>query len=324
MFPIDQFVIKKISETDTEGVFNLGPLPQGYGHTLGAVYRRILLSSIPGAAVTSVKIKGVQHEYTTLAGVQDDILTLVLRTKGLALISRSDEPVKLKLQAKGSKSGPREVKAADIEKDAMVDIINPDYVITVLADDKSDLDMEITVERGIGYALPNEAVRTEIGNIPVDANFNPVKLVSASVTNTRVGDKTDLDLLELKVVTNGVITPSAALYQAAEIQVKVSEHLFGTAQQLVSAKAMKQIEDSPLPVSGAGVLAAGSEDEEMIKISDLDLSTRLNNALVNGGYESLNQLNNLTEEEVRNIKGMGDKSFVELVEIMNKHGFKLI
>lgn len=323
MFPINKFAITKVSESETAGVFQIGPLPKGYGHTIGNTFRRVLLSGIPGAAVTAVKISGVQHEYSTLAGLQDDILSVVLNLKGLAVISHSEEPVKLTIKAKGSKGEPKVVTAGDLSKDAMIEIINPEYVITTLADDKAVLDAEITVARGFGYAMPDDQVRTEVGTIPVDAMFNPVKLVSVNITNTRVGQQTDLDQVDLTVETNGAITPSAAMHQAADILVKMSEHMLSSAQNMLSAKAQKQVANSLSPVSDEiDEVAAGTTSS--LELSSLDLSTRLTNALLNNGYTDLRQLDGMTEEELANIKGMGEKSLTELLDVLRSHGVKVL
>lgn len=322
MFPINQFNITKVSETDTEGVFQIGPLPKGYGSTLGNTYRRLLMSSIPGAAVTAVKIKGVQHEYTALAGLQDDILAIVLTLKDLVVLSHTEDPVTLSLKVKGDKKGPKQVLASDISRDSMVEIVNPDHVITTLADEKAEIDAEITVSKGLGYAMPDESVRREIGMIPIDAIYTPVRLVSVDVTNTRVGQQTDLDQLTLKVVTNGTVAPSAALYQAAEILVELSKHLQQSAKDLMSAKAAKQVSESSLPIDKTEAVAAPVKGG--VSLHDLQLSTRLLNALTNNGYDNLNQLDGLTEEEVKGLKGMGDKSFVELMDILKENNIKLI
>lgn len=323
MFPINKFVITKVSETDNKGVFQIGPLPKGYGHTIGNTFRRVLLSGIPGAAVTAVKIAGAQHEYSTLAGLQDDILAIVLNLKGLAVISHSDEPVKLSVKAKGSKGEPKVVTAADLSKDAMVEIINPEYVITTLTDDKSTLDVEITIQRGFGYAMPDDQVRTEIGTIPVDAIFNPVKLVSVNISNARVGQQTDLDQVEVTVETNGAITPSAAVHQAADVLVKMAEHMLSSAQNMLSAKAQKQVENALSPISEeVDEVAVGTTAS--LEVGSLDLSTRLTNALLNNGYTDLKHLDGMTEEELANIKGMGEKSLTELLDVLRSHGVKVL
>ncbi len=322
MFPINQFVIKKVKESGNTGEFEIGPLPKGYGHTLGNVYRRVLLSSIQGAAVTSVKMNGVQHEYSTVAGIADDVLTVVLALKDIAVVSHSDEPVVLSLKSKGKKGTTVEVTAADIEKNPMVEIINPEHVITVLTDEKATIDAEVTIEKGFGYALPNEDFRKEIGTIPVDANFNPVKLVALQIKDTRVGQQTDLDLVKLEVKTNGAITPSAALHTAADILTKVSTHLFESTQDMLSKKAQDEVDSRELPV--ADETEQVEVVAEPILVADMGLSTRLTNALVNGGYEDLRQLEGLTEEEISNIKGMGEKSFDELIDILKQNEIQLI
>jgi DNA-directed RNA polymerase subunit alpha len=323
MFPINKFNIKVVSESDNEGVFQIGPLPKGFGNSIATTFRRILLSSIPGAAITSVKLEGVQHEYTTLSGLQDDVLSVVLAFKNVAVISHSEEPVTLKLNVKGDKSGPKVVTAADIEANPLVEIVNPDLVITTLADAKAEINAELRVERGIGYSLPDESVRAEIGTIPLDAIFTPVKLVTPNVTQARVGQQTDLDALELQIVTNGTVTPSAVLNEAAEIMLKVSEHFLQEAKALLNDKSSRQVSEAILPVEAESAAVATSAAAPL-RVEELNLSTRLTNALLNADYLDLRQLDGLTEEEVAGIKGMGEKSFVELKETMAKHGLKLI
>lgn len=323
MFPINQFVIKKVSETATDGVYHIGPLPTGFGNTLGTVFRRILLSAIPGAAITSVRIDGVEHEYTTVAGLQDEVLKVVLAMKNVAVVCHTDQPVNLKLSVKGKKGAVTPVTASDFEKDPMVEIVNPDYVITNLADENATLDLEVTIEKGIGYALPNEAVRQEVGAIPVDAIFNPVKSVSVDISHTRVGQQTDLDQVELHVITNGAVSPGAAMCEAAQILEEVAKHLVVSAQDGLSKKAMQEVEEANLPVASADT-AATSDATGSLLVSELKLSTRLANALINAGFEDLKVMEGLTEEELRNIKGMGDKTFQELLDILKENNIKLI
>ncbi len=323
MFPINLFAINKVQESENLGVFNIGPLPKGYGSTMATVFRRILMSSIPGSAITSVKVKGIEHEYSTLSGLQDDVLTMLLKVKLIEVVSHSDEPVKLQLHAKGKKDGVLEVKAGDIEPNAQVEIMNPDHVIALLTDANATLDIEFTVEKGIGYALPSDSVRQELGAIPLDAVFSPVKNVAYTISHARVGQQTDLDQLELKVVTDGTILPSAAMYEATQILLKVSEHLESSAKDLLNSVGENQVLEANLPVANDSVAHSASIGTPLI-VSELGLSTRLVNALHNSGYEDLRMLDGLTEEEVRNIKGMGDKSFVELLQAVKDNGLKLI
>jgi DNA-directed RNA polymerase subunit alpha len=212
-------VIKTVSETATEGSFEIEGLYTGYGLTLGNALRRVLISSLPGAAVTRVKIKGVSHEFSTMAGVNEDVVELALNLKKVRFRMHTDEPQTVTLKVKGE----RAVTAADIETNAMVEVVNPDAHIGELTAKSADLDMELTIERGLGY-LPVEATRAEklpIGVIALDAIFTPVLLVNFVVENMRVGDRTDYNRLKLAITTDGSITPSFALRRAAEI---ISEH----------------------------------------------------------------------------------------------------
>lgn len=207
--------IKIKKESANKATVTIEPCYFGYGTTLGNSLRRVLLSSLPGAAVTAVKIKGVDQEFQSIPKVKEDALNVILNLKNLRVKVMSEEPVKLHLKASGEKI----VTAADIEKNSNVEIVNPDLVIATLTDKKSDLEMEITVQKGRGY-LPIEErdkEELEIGTIMVDAVFSPVKNVGYKVENTRVGDITDYDKLTLNIETDGSISPQEALSQAAQI-----------------------------------------------------------------------------------------------------------
>jgi DNA-directed RNA polymerase subunit alpha len=313
MLAINEFKVIKLEDNGNSAVFRVDPLPKGYANTLGTVLRRILLSSIPGAAISSVKFAGVQHEYTTIAGLQDDVLNIVLSLKGVAVKSMSETPVTLRLYKKGKKGEAVVVTAGDIEKHALVEIANPDMVITTLADEKAEIDAEITVAQGVGYSLPNEQLREEVGVIPVDAIFSPVTLVAVDAKNTRVGQQTDLDALEIRINTNGTLTPAAALGKAADIMQDMAQHLVGVLAD-VGAEPRVATASKAKPV----------KEQKSLEITSLGLSTRLANALVNAGFRDLTDLDGLTEEEVRNLKGMGDKTFTELVEVLGANGIKLV
>jgi DNA-directed RNA polymerase subunit alpha len=207
--------VKTVSETDFEGSFEIEGLYTGYGLTVGNALRRVLISSLPGAAITRIKIKGVNHEFSTLDGLSEDVVELTLNLKQVRFRLHSDEPQTITLKVKGEK----EVTAGDIETNAQVEVVNPDAYIGRLTAKNADLDMELTVERGLGY-LPVEASRSEklpIGVIALDAIFTPVTLVTFVVENMRVGDRTDYNRLKLRVVTDGTITPSGALRAACDI-----------------------------------------------------------------------------------------------------------
>lgn len=212
------------------------PLHHGYGTTVGNALRRVLLSSLPGAAVTAVKIKGAQHEFQAMSGVQEDVLDIILALKQLRMQVHADEPVVLKLTKKGE--GP--VTAADIEKNADVDIANPDLVFATITSPSTTLDMEITVSRGRGF-LPTEEredVSSDIGVMAVDALFSPVRQVSLKVENTRVGDITNYDKLIMHIETDGTLAPSDALEQAIKILIN---HFTWMQGQLNHASLTEQI-----------------------------------------------------------------------------------
>lgn len=207
--------IKKVSEKDNVGVFHIEGLYTGYGVTLGHALRRTLLSSLPGAAITQIKIKGVNHEFSTLPGMVEDIVEFTLNLKRVRFHFLSDQPQTLTLKIKGEK----EVKAKDIESTSSVKVVNPDIHLAALTKKNADLDMELVVEKGLGY-VPAEARRLErlsVGTIVLDAVFSPVVRASVNVENMRVGDRTDYNRLELEVETDGSITPSAAVHKAASI-----------------------------------------------------------------------------------------------------------
>lgn len=198
-----------------EGVLTVEPCSPGYGTTIGNALRRVLLSSLPGAAVTAVKIRGVDHEFSTIPHVKEDVLEVILNLKGLRMKLHADEPVKLFLSTKGAKT----VTAGDFEKDAQVDIANPDTVIATLTDKSAALEMEITIGPGRGYRSTEERAKDklELGNIAIDALYSPVLNVSYKVEATRVGEKTDFDKLVLRVETDGTIDAKDAVQQAVAI-----------------------------------------------------------------------------------------------------------
>lgn len=208
--------IKTVSEDLKKGVFEVEGLFAGYGLTIGNAIRRVLLSSLPGAAVTQVKIKNVPHEFSTLPGVKEDIVELSLNFKKLRFRMNVDEPQFLTLKAKGEKT----VTAADIKTNSNVELLNPDELLANLTDKSAELDVEIRVERGLGYSSVEsrkEEEKLAIGTIAIDAFFSPITNVSYSVDNMRVGDRTDYNRLRLEIETDGTISPSAALHKTAKI-----------------------------------------------------------------------------------------------------------
>ncbi|MEK7451390.1 MAG: DNA-directed RNA polymerase subunit alpha [Patescibacteria group bacterium] len=233
--------IKKVSEKENEGVFEIEGLYTGYGLTLGNALRRVLLSSLPGAAITQIKIKGVDHEFSTIDGVMEDVVEITLNLKRVRFRFFADEPQTLILKVKGEKK----VKAGDIKSNAQVEVANPDFHIATLTNKNAELEMEITVEKGLGY-VPVEARKIEklpIKTIALDAIFTPVSKVNFIVENMRVGERTDYNRLKLTVETDGTISPSKAVHKAANI---LKDHFDKVSAIETEDLEIKEIEKTPV------------------------------------------------------------------------------
>jgi DNA-directed RNA polymerase subunit alpha len=289
--------------------FTIEPLHTGYGMTLGNSMRRVLLSSIAGAAVTGFRIDGISHEFTTVKGVKEDVVAIMINLKGIRFKVFSDEPQILRL----SKKGKGVVKAKAIEKNADVEIVNPDHAICTIDDEKAGFTLELMVETGRGYrALDETGAGQKISDmIMLDALFTPVQRVRYRVENTRVGQMTDLDRLIVTIETDGSITPRDAFEEAAAILVSQYSALAG--QTRVEAA-------SPLAADGEGAGLDESEEpsELMTSIEDLNLSARTTNALVNNDIHTIKDLLSLSEAELRDLKGFGNKALEEVKEKMSE------
>ena len=293
---------------DRRSRFVLEPLEPGFGYTLGNSLRRTLLSSIPGAAVTSVRIDGVPHEFRTIPGVKEDVAQIILNIKEIVLSSENDEPVVMYLR----KSGPSEVTAGDITPPAGVEIHNPDLVIATL-NEKGKLEIELTVERGRGYvsANQNKDPNAEISRIPVDSIYSPVKKVSYSVEATRVEQRTDFDRLIVDVETKSSITPRDALASAGKTLVE----LFGLARELnVEAEG---IEVGPSPIDEA------FQQDLALMIDELDLQARSSNALKREGIHTVGELVSRSEADLLDIRNFGAKSISEIKDKLAELGLSL-
>jgi DNA-directed RNA polymerase subunit alpha len=294
--------------SDTSATFTIEPLHTGYGMTLGNSLRRVLLSSIAGAAVTGFRINGVSHEFTTVKGVKEDVVAIMLNLKGIRFKIFSDEAQTLTI----SKKGKGAVKAKDIQLNADVEIVNPDHVIATIDDDKTTLNMEIVVETGRGYrALDEQGSGRRLSDmIMLDALFTPVLRVRYKVENTRVGQMTDLDKLLITVDTDGSISPRDAFEEAAAILVNQYTALAG--QTRVEA-------GSPLSAGDDNEMTIEDGDEPaelMTSVEDLNLSARTTNALVNNDIHTIKDLLSLSEAELRDLKGFGSKALDEVKEKM--------
>lgn len=284
--------LKTVKEEGNEGVFSIEPLNPGYGITLGNALRRVLLSSLEGAAPTSVKIKGVHHEFSTLPGVREDMIELILNLKSLCLISHTKGPVILHLLKKGE----GEIKAKDIKTPSEVEITNPQLHIATLDNKNASLEMEIKVEKGRGY-LPVEAregERLEVGDIAIDALFSPVLRVSYNVEPTRVGKVTNLDRLVVEITTDGTISSSQALKEATQLLVNQLSLL------LEEKKPKKE--------------KKGKEKAPKILIDELDLSPRTANSLLASDIKDTSKLTKMTKEKLSQIKGLGKIAVDEIKE----------
>jgi len=294
------FKITAIAETKDFGKFEFSPLEKGYGLTLGNALRRVLLTSLPGTAVTSILIDGVTHQFTSLKGMREDIVELVLNLKQVRFAYKGDKPV----QGSISATGPGKIKAGDIKLPATVKVINSDFLLASLVDKKTSLEVKLEINSGYGYSAARDKTSTKLGEIILDAAFTPVVRVNYTVEASRVGRSTDLDKLIMEVYTDGTIKPSVAINDSAEI-------LISYFNQVVNPTFAKEEKAE----------VATTEDDESLKLSveELDLPTRIANALKKGGYAYVKDFNGATREEVSKVKNLGGKSIdIILKKLKNK------
>jgi DNA-directed RNA polymerase subunit alpha len=300
------FKIKEENVTEEYGEFVIEPLEPGYGHTLGNALRRVLLVSIPGAAVTSIKISGAKHKFSTIPGLKENLVDFLLNIKGLnlRLLNSKDQSV-VKLSVKG----PKEITAKDLELPEDVEIINKDHYLGFLADKKAKLDIELTIEKGMGYSLSDERKISTLGVIPTDAIYTPIRRVNYEVSATRVGRQTNLDKLTLQVWTNGVVKPREALDEAAKI---------------LSSYFVQVFEPKSSAVPETVAAAAGIPDVvSRMTIDELDLPTRIYNSLRNGGIETIGQLLETPRKDLITMRNMGGKSIGVIEEKLKEKGISL-
>ncbi|MBI5449138.1 DNA-directed RNA polymerase subunit alpha [Candidatus Gottesmanbacteria bacterium] len=299
------FQIKPEVEKAGYGKFVIEPLEQGYGQTLGNSIRRVLLVSLPGCAITTVKITGVKHQFSTVEGLKEDITEFILNLKKVRLIVEGSDIATLTL----SKKGPGEVTAADIEVPAGVRIVNPDLILGTLADKKSELEAVMTVGRGYGYVPADEKHSEEVGVIPIDALFTPVTRVNYRVEATRVGRMTNLDRLVLEIWTDETIAPLEAVKAAAKILVSYFLQVYEPKAQGVS--------------ESVAVTPTISEEILKMRIEELDIPTRIVNALANGSIETVGQLLGAPRGELMKIKNLGIKSLSIVEDKLREKGVAL-
>ncbi|MCE2882237.1 MAG: DNA-directed RNA polymerase subunit alpha [Planctomycetaceae bacterium] len=306
------------SRTQTFARFTAEPFEPGFGTTVGNSLRRVLLSAIEGAAITKVKIKGVTHEFSTIPGVLEDVVDIILNIKGVVIAMDGDGPKTMRLSAEG----PGDVTAELIECDASIQILNPDKVIATLTD-KIDFDVEFTVEKGRGYLPASEQIAKDgiegkdqvVGEIPIDAIFSPVQRVRFSTEDTRLGQQTNYQKLILDIWTNGTVTPEMALVEGAKI---LRKHLNPFVQ--FDELGMTQVSDE--------VAASNEQDDEIIRklrapVSELELSVRASNCLETAKIRTVGELVQRSEDDLLGVRSFGKTSLREVKQELEKLGLHL-
>ena len=301
--------IRVLQLSDRYGKFAVDPLDKGYGHTLGASLRRVLLSSIEGVAITAVQVQGVQHEFSMIPGIVEDMMEIVLNLKELSIRSldgRLEGPVSARID----KQGEGRITGADVQLPPNLQIVSPEKVIATLTREDARFDAVLTIESGKGYVPSGMQERAKtIGTLPIDAIYSPVTRVNYFVEPTRVGQQTELDRLVLEVSTNGALNPQVALGQASTI-------LTGYLALFAEMSGVVEV--------GFGEAAGeGPNRARDIKIDDLDFSNRTYNCLKRQGIETLEELRNYPEEELMNIRNFGQKSLDEVKEKLEEYGYEL-
>ncbi len=305
-----------IFEEGEGGVFEIEGLYPGYGHTLGNSLRRIILSSLPGVAITSVKILGVNHEFSVLDGVKEDVVSILLNLKKIRMGFSTDEPQTLYLKAKGEKV----VRASDLEIPGQVEIFTPDEVIATITGKNTVLEMEIKAEKGLGF-MPKEMIeksRVDIGTIALDGIFTPIRRASYEVENMRVGDRTDFNKLRISIETDGTVSPSAALTSAIEIMINQLKAVVGFREDEPVAEEKSAKEDKDATPSA-------EVDPEVLKtrVESLDISIRTQHALSLANIRTVGGLARKKEKDLLDIAGLGDKGIQEIKKALGEFGITL-
>ena len=309
---------KVVSEEGESGIFEIEGLYPGYGHTLGNSLRRIILSSLPGVAITSVKIHGVSHEFSTIEGVKEDVVTILLNLKKVRMRFSTDEPQTLYLKTKGEKT----LTAADLEVPGQVEILTPDISIATLTSKSSSVDMELRAEKGLGF-MPKEMIdksRVEIGSIALDGIFTPIRRASYEVENMRVGDRTDFNKLRLFIETDGTITPTEALTAAIEIMINQLKAIVGFKEEEPVLET-----EIPRPANETLMHSRSEVDSEVLKtrVESLDISARTQHALADANIRTVGGLARKKEKDLLEIEGLGTKGIQEIRKALGEFGITL-
>lgn len=310
---------KVVSETDTVGVYEIEGFYPGYGHTIGNSLRRIILSSLPGSAVTSVKIDGVNHEFSTIDGVKEDVVAIILNVKKLRFRMDGDEPQVVKISFKG----PGTIKAKDLVLPSQVQIFDKDAPIAEVTG-KAEFNAELVVENGLGYVAKEDQHKDKvaIGQIALDTAFTPIRRVNYEVDNMRVGDRTDFNRLTIHIETDGLVTPREALEKSIEIMITQLKAIIGFKEEEPLVELKKSEAESTEKRT-----SESTEDEDdftKTKIEDLEgLSTRTITGLSNASIKTVSGLVRKTENDILELEGLGKKAVEEISEVLGKHNLSL-
>lgn len=310
-----------VSEDAKKGIYEIDGLYPGYGHTLGNSLRRIILSSLPGAAITSLKIDGVEHEFSVLDGVKEDVITMLLHLKQVRFRLFTDEPQTVTLSVKG----PKLVTAGDITVSGQVEVLNKDLYIAEITD-KANLNIEMTIVKGLGFVAKDmhQKMKTDIGSISVDAIFTPIRRVAYEVENMRVGDKTNHNRLRMTIETDGTLTPREALEQSISIMVQQLESIVGFS---VSRNTAKEVagDDTNSEKEDKDSKEEGGEFTDILKtrIDTLDFSTRTLNSLMSANIRTVGGIARKKKEDLLEIEGIGEKGIQEIKKVLTTYGISL-
>jgi DNA-directed RNA polymerase subunit alpha len=305
-----------VSEEGMLGVYEIDSLYPGYGQTLGNSLRRIIFSSLPGAAITSVKIEDVSHEFATIEGIRESVMEILLNLKRVHFTLHGDEAQTIRLSVKG----PKQVTAADFQAPSQVTIANPEQHIADIAG-KVGLELEATIERGLGY-VPREVLtkeKVDIGTIALDAAFTPIRRANYEVEDMRVGDRTDFNRLRVVIETNGTITPREALERSIEIMIHQLKAIVGFQEENESVSVSHKSSSS----DDSSASSSGSKDPAKMKIEDLELSARITTALSDAGIRSVAGLTRKTATSLKELDGVGDKAITEISDALGALGLSL-
>lgn len=303
---------KVTHKKENHAIFEVEGLYPGYGVTVGNSLRRVLLSSLHGAAVTEVKIKGIPHEFSTMSGVLEDTIMILLNIKNLRFKIFEGDAQKIELKVKGE----GEVKGSDFKCPTQVKLVNPDLHIATITDKKTELEITIQVDNGIGYVPKdqNKKEKAEIGAMAIDAIYTPIRNVNFKVENMRIGDRTDFDKLNLEIETDGTITPEEAFFEACDLLMKHFNILFeGKARREVQKEESKEVKKADVKEA----------DVKKITVEDLKLTGRTLNALVNNDIKTVGGIIKKSEKELSDLEGMGDKAVSEIKRKIKKLGLEL-